>query len=82
MKEEFLHFIWEHKLFTRTNLKTVDGKRSKSFRPDNRTSIRGPTFSMHGSGLEKQPGQGTSKFIKNRRIGTSTGTKPMLLTIT
>ena len=26
MKEEFLHFIWEHKLFIRTNLKTVDGE--------------------------------------------------------
>lgn len=26
MKEDFLHFIWEHGLFNKTNLKTIDGE--------------------------------------------------------
>ncbi len=44
MKEEFLHFIWEHKLFIRTNLKTVDGEALEIISTGQPNPNSGPDF--------------------------------------
>ena len=44
MKEEFLQFIWEHSLFNRTNLSTVDGKTLEIISPGRPNTDSGPDF--------------------------------------
>jgi len=44
MKEEFLQFIWEHGLFNRTNLKTVDGKLLEIISTGRPNTDSGPDF--------------------------------------
>ena len=44
MKEEFLHFIWEHRLFDKTDLKTVDGERLEIISTGQPNSNSGPDF--------------------------------------
>ncbi len=44
MKEEFLQFIWEHGLFHRTDLKTVDGKPIEIISTGRQNSDSGPDF--------------------------------------
>ena len=44
MKEEFLHFIWEHRLFDRTDLKTVDGEKLEIISTGQPNSNSGPDF--------------------------------------
>jgi len=44
MKEEFLQFIWEHGLFIKNNLKTVDGKTIEIISTGQPNSDSGPDF--------------------------------------
>jgi hypothetical protein len=44
MKEEFLQFIWEHGLFNRTNLQTVDGKPLEIISTGQPNTNSGPDF--------------------------------------
>ena len=44
MKEEFLHFIWEHRLFDKTDLKTVDGEKLEIISTGQPNSNSGPDF--------------------------------------
>ncbi len=44
MKEEFLQFIWEHGLFIKTRLKTIDGRRLKIITTGQPNSDSGPDF--------------------------------------
>lgn len=44
MKEEFLQFIWEHNLFERTGLKTVDGKTLEVISTGRPNTDSGPDF--------------------------------------
>jgi len=44
MKEEFLQFIWEHGLFNRTDLKTVDGKPVEIISTGRQNTDSGPDF--------------------------------------
>jgi hypothetical protein len=44
MKEDFLHFIWEHSLFTKTSLKTTDGKVLEIISIGQPNSDSGPDF--------------------------------------
>lgn len=44
MKEEFLQFIWEHGLFNRTNLQTVDGKSLEIISTGRPNTNSGPDF--------------------------------------
>jgi len=44
MKEEFLQFIWEHGLFNRTDLKTVDGKPVEIISSGRQNTDSGPDF--------------------------------------
>jgi len=44
MKEEFLQFIWEHGLFNRTNLQTVDGKSLEIISTGQPNTNSGPDF--------------------------------------
>lgn len=44
MKEEFLHFIWEHRLFDKTDLKTVDDEKLEVISTGQPNSNSGPDF--------------------------------------
>jgi hypothetical protein len=44
MKEEFLQFIWKHELFTKTNLKTTDGKAIEIISTGQFNTDSGPDF--------------------------------------
>ncbi len=44
MKEEFLQFIWEHGLFNRNNLKTIDGKPAEIIHVGQLNTDSGPDF--------------------------------------
>ena len=44
MKEEFLQFIWEHGLFNRADLKTVDGKPVEIISTGRQNTYSGPDF--------------------------------------
>ncbi len=44
MKEEFLHFIWENKLFEKDSLSTVDGEPLQIIHPGRHNTHAGPDF--------------------------------------
>lgn len=44
MKEDFLHFIWEHKLFLNGSLSTVDGEPLQIINPGKHNQHAGPDF--------------------------------------
>lgn len=44
MREEFLHFVWRHKLFDMINLATVDGAAVQVFSVGYYTGLAGPDF--------------------------------------
>ena len=44
MKEEFLQFIWEHGLFNKTDLKTIDGKPLEIISTGKQNTDSGPDF--------------------------------------
>lgn len=44
MKEEFLHFIWEHRLFNQLDLQTTEGEKLEIIAPGTLNSDSGPDF--------------------------------------
>ncbi|MDX9881127.1 MAG: DUF2851 family protein [Prolixibacteraceae bacterium] len=44
MKEDFLHFIWKHRLFSKTNLKTVSGEKLEIISTGTHNFDSGPDF--------------------------------------
>ena len=44
MKEEFLHFIWQQKLFLKENFKTIDGETIEVISTGNHNTDAGPDF--------------------------------------
>ena len=44
MKEDFLHYVWQHQYFDKTDLRTVDGEEIQVLRPGHRNADAGPDF--------------------------------------
>ncbi|MCB2376763.1 DUF2851 family protein [Hymenobacter sp. BT635] len=44
MKEDFLHYIWQHQYFDKTDLQTEEGETITVLRPGHRNSDAGPDF--------------------------------------
>jgi len=44
MQEDFLHYIWQHQYFDKTNLRTEGGEPITVLRPGNRNADAGPDF--------------------------------------
>ncbi|GAB3292147.1 DUF2851 family protein [Hymenobacter tenuis] len=44
MQEDFLHYIWQHQYFDKTNLRTEDGQLISVLRPGQRNPDAGPDF--------------------------------------
>jgi len=44
MQEDFLHYIWQHQYFDKTNLYTEEGEAITVLRPGNRNADAGPDF--------------------------------------
>lgn len=44
MQEDFLHYVWQHQYFDKTDLRTTDGKPISVLRPGFRNSDAGPDF--------------------------------------
>ena len=44
MKEDFLHYVWQHQYFEKTDLRTADGEEIQVLRPGHRNADAGPDF--------------------------------------
>ena len=44
MREDFLHYVWQHQYFDKLDLRTVDGEEIQVLRPGHRNSDAGPDF--------------------------------------
>jgi len=44
MREDFLHYVWQHQYFDKQNLRTADGLEIQVLRPGNRNADAGPDF--------------------------------------
>ena len=44
MKEDFLHYVWQHQYFDKADLRTVDGEEILVLRPGQRNADAGPDF--------------------------------------
>ncbi|GGG43370.1 DUF2851 family protein [Hymenobacter glacieicola] len=44
MQEDFLHYVWQHQYFSKTDLRTEDGQPVTVLRPGQRNSDAGPDF--------------------------------------
>ena len=44
MKEDFLHYIWQHQYFDKADLRTADGEEIQVLRPGQRNADAGPDF--------------------------------------
>ena len=44
MKEDFLHYVWQHQYFDKADLRTVDGEEILVLRPGHRNADAGPDF--------------------------------------
>jgi hypothetical protein len=44
MKEDFLHYVWQHQYFDKTDLRTTDGEEIQVLQPGYRNADAGPDF--------------------------------------
>ncbi|MBO2009301.1 DUF2851 family protein [Hymenobacter negativus] len=44
MKEDFLHYVWQHQYFDKADLRTADGEEIQVLRPGQRNADAGPDF--------------------------------------
>ena len=44
MKEDFLHYVWQHQYFDKADLRTADGEEIQVLRPGHRNADAGPDF--------------------------------------
>jgi hypothetical protein len=44
MKEDFLHYLWQHQYFDKTNLRTAGGEEIQVLKPGHRNADAGPDF--------------------------------------
>jgi hypothetical protein len=44
MREDFLHYVWQHQYFDKTDLRTTDGEEIQVLRPGQRNADAGPDF--------------------------------------
>ncbi|GAB3320190.1 DUF2851 family protein [Hymenobacter humi] len=44
MREDFLHYVWQHQYFDKTDLRTADGEDIQVLRPGHRNADAGPDF--------------------------------------
>ncbi|RFP66490.1 DUF2851 family protein [Hymenobacter lapidiphilus] len=76
MQEDFLHYVWQHQYFDKTDLLTDDGQRITVLRPGHRNPDAGPDFLGARLQIGEVEWSGAWKSTCVLPTGTATSTRP------